>query len=96
MGKASSKLIDPTPIGKIEANLTFQTPSQNLAYLNTTKGWSEATYPLVFLELKVKEIFICLKVIKYFAREINLVEMKFEISGKKKKRHTDCSGSRRT
>jgi hypothetical protein len=44
MGKVSGKLIDPTPIGKIEVNLTFQTPSQKLAYLNTTKGWSEATY----------------------------------------------------
>jgi hypothetical protein len=44
MGKATGKIIDPTPIGKIEGNLTFQTPSQKLAYLNSTKGWSEATY----------------------------------------------------
>lgn len=44
MGKAQGKLIDPTPIGKIEGNLSFQTPSQKLAFLNTTKGWSEATY----------------------------------------------------
>ena len=28
MGKAIGKLIDPTPIGKIDGNLTFQTPSQ--------------------------------------------------------------------
>ena len=44
MGKATGKIVDPTPIGKIEGNFTFQTPSQKLAYLNTTKGWSEATY----------------------------------------------------
>ncbi len=43
-GKANGKIIDPTPIGKIDGTLTFQTPSQKLAYLNTTKGWSEATY----------------------------------------------------
>jgi hypothetical protein len=45
-GKATSKMIDPTPIEKIEEDLTFQTPSQRLAYLNTTKGLSEATYNL--------------------------------------------------
>lgn len=44
MGKTTGKIIDPTPIGKIEGNLTFQTPSQKLAYLNSTKGRSEATY----------------------------------------------------
>jgi hypothetical protein len=54
MGKASGKLIDPTPIGKIEANLTFQTPSQQLAYLNTTKGWSEATYNMATGEYTFK------------------------------------------
>lgn len=43
-GKANGKLVDPTPIGKIEGTLTFQTPSQKLAYLNTIKGWSEALY----------------------------------------------------
>ena len=43
-GKDNGKIVDPTPIGKIEGNLTFQTPSQRLAYLNTTKGWTEATY----------------------------------------------------
>ncbi len=40
-GKATAKGVDPTPILRIEENLTFQTPSQRLAYLNTTKGWSE-------------------------------------------------------
>ena len=54
MGKAIGKLIDPTPIGKIEANLTFQTPSQKLAYLNTTKGWSEATYNMATGEYTFK------------------------------------------
>ena len=54
MGKAMGKLIDPTPIGKIEGNLTFQTPSQKLAYLNTTKGWSEATYNMATGEYSFK------------------------------------------
>ena len=40
-GKATAKAVDPAPILRIEENLTFQTPSQKLAYLNTTKGWSE-------------------------------------------------------
>ncbi len=40
-GKATGKGVDPTPIQRIEENLTFQTPSQKLAWLNTTKGWSE-------------------------------------------------------
>ncbi|MCJ7634729.1 hypothetical protein MUP77_20350 [Candidatus Bathyarchaeota archaeon] len=43
-GKATGKVVDPTPIQKIEENLTFQTPSQKLAYLNTTKGRSEGLY----------------------------------------------------
>jgi hypothetical protein len=43
MGKAIGKMIDPTPIEKIEENLTFMTASKQLAYLNTTKGWAEAT-----------------------------------------------------
>jgi hypothetical protein len=54
MGKATGKIIDPTPIGKIEGNLTFQTPSQKLAYLNTTKGWSEATYNMATGEYSFK------------------------------------------
>ncbi len=29
MGKANGKFIDPTPIGKIDGSLTFQTPNQN-------------------------------------------------------------------
>jgi hypothetical protein len=53
-GKATGKLVDPTPIGKIEANLTFQTPSQKLAYLNTTKGQSEALYNLATGEYSFK------------------------------------------
>ena len=44
MGKATGKMVDPTPIQKIEENLTFQTPSQKLAYLNTTKGRSEGLF----------------------------------------------------
>ena len=45
-GKATGKIVDPTPIGKIDGVLTFQTPSQKLAYLNTIKGESEATFNL--------------------------------------------------
>lgn len=41
LGKATGKGVDPTPILRIEENLTFQTPSQRLAWLNTTKSWSE-------------------------------------------------------
>ena len=40
-GKATAKGVDPTPVLRIEENLTFQTPSQRLAYLNTTNGWAE-------------------------------------------------------
>ncbi len=40
-GKATAKGVDPAPILRIEENLTFQTPSQKLGWLNTTKGWSE-------------------------------------------------------
>jgi len=54
MGKAMGKLIDPTPIEKIEETLTFQTPSQKLAYLNTTKGWAEATYNIATGEYSFK------------------------------------------
>ena len=54
MGKANGKIIDPTPIAKVEGNLTFQTPSQKLAYLNTTKGWSEALYNLATGEYTFK------------------------------------------
>jgi hypothetical protein len=53
-GKDAGKIVDPTPIGKIEGNLTFQTPSQRLAYLNTTKGWSEALYNIATGEYTFK------------------------------------------
>jgi hypothetical protein len=53
-GNATGKLVDPTPIGKIEGTLTFQTPSQKLAYLNTTKGWSEATFNMATGEYDFK------------------------------------------
>jgi hypothetical protein len=53
-GKDTGKVVDPTPIGKIEGNLTFQTPSQRLAYLNTTKGWTEATYNIATGEYTFK------------------------------------------
>ena len=43
-GKDTGKIVDPTPTGNIEGKLTFQTPSQRLAYLNTTKGYTEAVY----------------------------------------------------
>lgn len=53
-GKDTGKVVDPTPIGKIEGNLTFQTPSQRLVYLNTTKGWTEATYNIATGEYAFK------------------------------------------
>ena len=53
-GKVTGKIVDPTPIGKIEGNLTFQTPSQKLAYLNTIKGWSEALYNMATGEYTFK------------------------------------------
>ena len=53
-GKATGKIVDPTPIGKIDGDLTFQTPSQKLAYLNTTKGQSEALYNLATGEYSFK------------------------------------------
>jgi hypothetical protein len=54
VGKATGKLVDPTPIGKIEGTLTFQTPSQKLSYLNTVKGWSEATFNMATGEYNFK------------------------------------------
>jgi hypothetical protein len=53
-GKDTGKIVDHTPIGKIEGNLTFQTPSQRLSYLNSTKGWSEATYNIATGEYTFK------------------------------------------
>ncbi len=44
MGKANGKLVDPAPIGKIEGPLTFQTPSQKMAFLNSVKGSTEALF----------------------------------------------------
>jgi hypothetical protein len=46
MGNANGKIVDPAPIEKLEENLTFMTMSKQLAYLNTTKGWADATYNL--------------------------------------------------
>jgi hypothetical protein len=54
MGKANGKLVDPAPIQKIEENLTFMTTSKNLAYLNTTKAWADATYNVALGEYTAK------------------------------------------
>ena len=54
MGKANGKIVDPTPIGKIEGELQFQTPSQKLAFLNTAKGWTDATYNMATGEYTFK------------------------------------------
>ena len=53
-GKVTGKMVDPTPIQKIEENLTFQTPSQRLVYLNTTKGLSEGLYNIATGEYNFK------------------------------------------
>jgi hypothetical protein len=54
MGKANGKMVDPTPIEKIEENLTFMTASKKLSYLNTTKGWADASYNLATGEYNAK------------------------------------------
>ena len=54
MGKANGKMVDPAPIEKIEENLTFMTTSKQHAYLNTTKGWADATYNLATGEYSFK------------------------------------------
>ncbi len=54
MGKANGKMIDPAPIEKIEENLTFMTTSQKFAYLNSTKGWADATFNLATGEYTFK------------------------------------------
>jgi hypothetical protein len=54
MGKANGKMVDPTPIQKIEENLTFMTASKKFAYLNTTKGWADASYNLATGEYSFK------------------------------------------
>ena len=53
-GKVSAKLVDPTPITQIEADVNFQTPSQKLGYLNTTKGWVEGRHNFATGEFKFK------------------------------------------
>jgi hypothetical protein len=53
-GKASGKMVDPTPIEKLEENLTFMTSSKQLAYLNTTKGWADASYNIATGEYSFK------------------------------------------
>ncbi len=54
MGKANGKMVDPAPIEKIEENLTFMTTSKKLAYLNTTKGWADASYNMATGEYSFK------------------------------------------
>jgi hypothetical protein len=54
MGNANGKMVDPAPIEKIEENLTFMTMSKQLAYLNTTKGWADASYNLATGEYSAK------------------------------------------
>jgi hypothetical protein len=54
MGKANGKMVDPAPIEKIEENLTFMTASKKFAYLNTTKGWADASYNLATGEYSFK------------------------------------------
>ncbi len=53
-GKATAKMVDPTPTEEIKENWTFQTPSKKLAYLNTTKGSAEAHFNLATGEYHVK------------------------------------------
>jgi hypothetical protein len=54
MGKATGKMVDPAPIEKLEENLTFMTMSKKLGYLNTTKGWADATYNIATGEYSFK------------------------------------------
>ena len=54
MGKATGKIVDPAPIEKIEENLTFMTASKKFAYLNTTKGWADASYNIAKGEYTAK------------------------------------------
>jgi hypothetical protein len=54
MGKANGQMVDPAPIEKIEENLTFMTSSKKLAYLNTTKGWADASYNIATGEYTFK------------------------------------------
>ncbi len=54
IGKVKARLIDPTPKTSVEEELSFQTPSQKLAWLNTTKGWSEGTHNFATGEFNAK------------------------------------------
>ncbi len=54
MGTANGTMVDPAPIEKIEEKLTFMTASKNLAYLNTTKGWADASYNMATGEYSAK------------------------------------------
>jgi hypothetical protein len=54
MGNANGKMVDPAPIEKIEENLTFMTASKKFAYLNTTKGWADASYNIATGEYSFK------------------------------------------
>lgn len=44
MENATGKIVDPAPMRDLEENLTFQTPSQRLAYLNSTKGLAKGHF----------------------------------------------------
>ena len=44
IGTGMGKIVNPAPVRDVEEDLTFQTPSQKLAYLNTTKGWSKGPF----------------------------------------------------
>ncbi len=47
-------MVDPAPIEKLEENVQFMTGSKNLAYLNTTKGWIDASYNIATGEYTFK------------------------------------------
>ena len=53
-GKAMGKMVDPAPIEKIEENVSFMTASKNFAYLNTTKGWIDASFNMAMGEYSFK------------------------------------------
>jgi hypothetical protein len=54
MGKGTGGVFDSNLNKKIEEDLTFQTPSQRLGYLNTTKGRSEGLFNLATGEFSFK------------------------------------------
>ncbi len=53
-GKANGKMVDPTPIEKIDEDLSFMTASKDFAYLNTTKGKGDASYNMATGEYTLK------------------------------------------